>query len=70
MMLAREAGFVSAVSAGPGIVRSDGLTDVMALPRITWDGQRTSIRALRVIMSGLTIRKPKLSAPELAANYG
>ncbi len=70
MMLAREAGFASAVSAGPGIVRSDGRTDLMALPRIAWDGRRTSIRALRVVLSGLTIRKPKIRAPELATNYG
>ena len=70
MMLAREAGFASAVSAGPGVVRSDGLTDLMALPRIAWDGRRTSIRALRVALSGLTIRKPKSRAPELATNYG
>jgi peptidoglycan/xylan/chitin deacetylase (PgdA/CDA1 family) len=70
MMLAREAGFASAVSAGPGIVRSDGRTDLMALPRIAWDGRRTSIRALRVVLSGLTIRKPKTRAPDLATNYG
>ncbi len=70
MMLAREAGFASAVSAGPGIVRSDGRTDLMALPRIVWDGRRTSIRALRVVLSGLTIRKPKIREPELATNYG
>lgn len=70
MMLAREAGFVSAVSAGPGVVRSDGQSDVMALPRISWDGRRTSLRALRVVLSGLTMRVPKTQAPELAANYG
>lgn len=70
MMLAREAGFTSAVSAWPGVVRSDGLSDLMALPRIAWDGRRTSIRALRVVLSGLTIRKLKSRAPELATNYG
>lgn len=70
MMLAREAGFTSAVSAGPGVVRSDGQSDPMALPRIAWDGRRTSLRALRVVLSGITIRKPKAHTPEPAANYG
>lgn len=70
MMLAREAGFASAVSAGQGVVRSDGQSDLMALPRIAWDGRRNSIRALRVVLSGLTSRTPKTQTPELAANYG
>ncbi|WP_046826614.1 polysaccharide deacetylase family protein [Afipia massiliensis] len=70
MMLAREAGFASAVSAGQGVVRSDGQSDLMALPRIAWDGRRSSLRALRVVLSGLTSRAPKPQTPELAANYG
>jgi peptidoglycan/xylan/chitin deacetylase (PgdA/CDA1 family) len=70
MMLAREAGFISAVSAGPGVVRSDGRSDLMALPRIAWDGRRNSLRALRVVLSGITIRKAKVRVPEPAANYG
>ncbi|MDO8977961.1 MAG: polysaccharide deacetylase family protein [Afipia sp.] len=70
LMLAREAGFVSAVSAGPGVVRSDGQSDLMALPRVAWDGRRNSLRALRVVLSGLTSRTPKTQTPELATNYG
>lgn len=70
MTLAREAGFASAVSAGQGVVRSDGQSDLMALPRIAWDGRRNSLRALRVVLSGLTGRTPKTQVPELAANYG
>lgn len=70
MMLAREAGFISAVSAGPGVVRSDGGSDLMALPRIAWDGRRNSLRALRVVLSGITIRKAKVRVPEPAVNYG
>jgi peptidoglycan/xylan/chitin deacetylase (PgdA/CDA1 family) len=70
MMLAREAGFTSAVSTGPGVVRSDGQSDVMGLPRIVWDGRRNSLRALRVVLSGLTSRTPETQTPELPANYG
>ncbi len=70
MMLAREAGFASAVSAVPGVVRSDGRSDPMGLPRIPWDGRRQSLRALRVVMSGLTVRTPKASKSEPAKNYG
>jgi peptidoglycan/xylan/chitin deacetylase (PgdA/CDA1 family) len=70
MMLAREAGFTSAVSAGQGVVRSNGQSDLMALPRIAWDGRRNSLRALRVVLSGLTSRTPKRRTPEPAANYG
>lgn len=70
MMLAREAGFASAVSAGQGVVGADGQSDLMALPRIAWDGRRSSLRALRVVLSGLTARTPKTQVQELATNYG
>lgn len=70
MLLAREAGFYSAVSATAGVVRSDGSSDPMALPRIAWDGRRQSLRALRVIVSGLTVRKEKRRETEPAVNYG
>ncbi|MBQ8105016.1 MAG: polysaccharide deacetylase family protein [Afipia sp.] len=70
MMLAREAGFISAVSTGPGVVRSDGQSELMALPRIAWDGRRNSLRALRVVLSGITLRKAKVRVQEPAVNYG
>lgn len=70
MMLAREAGFASAVSSGQQVVRADGQPDLMALPRIAWDGRRNSLRALRVVLSGLTSRTRKPQAPQPAANYG
>jgi hypothetical protein len=69
-MLVREAGFASAVSAVPGVIRSDGRTDVTALPRIAWDGRRRSLRALRVLVSGITARTPKAPKAESAKNYG
>lgn len=70
MMLAREAGFTTAVSAGPGVIRSDGQSELMALPRIAWDGRRNSLRALRVVLSGVTLRKAKVRVQEPAVNYG
>jgi len=69
MLLAREAGFVTAVSTKPGVVRADGQSDLMALPRITWDGRR-SLRALRVVLSGITARREKRREIEPAVNYG
>ncbi len=70
MLLAREAGFVAAVSTKPGVVRADGQSNLMALPRIAWDGRRRSLRALRVVLSGLTAREEKPREAEPAANYG
>ncbi len=70
MLLAREAGFVAAVSTKTGVVRADGQSDLMALPRIAWDGRRRSLRALRVVLSGFTARKEKRREVEPAANYG
>jgi peptidoglycan/xylan/chitin deacetylase (PgdA/CDA1 family) len=69
MLLAREAGFVAAVSTKPGVVRADGQSNLMALPRITWDGRR-SLRALRVVLSGMTARREKRREIEPAINYG
>jgi peptidoglycan/xylan/chitin deacetylase (PgdA/CDA1 family) len=51
--MAAEAGFASAASAIAGVVEAEGRTDLHALPRIPWDGRRTSLRALRVILSGV-----------------
>jgi peptidoglycan/xylan/chitin deacetylase (PgdA/CDA1 family) len=48
-----EAGFASAASAIAGMVEAEGRTGLHALPRISWDGRRTSLRALRVILSGV-----------------
>jgi hypothetical protein len=52
--MAEEAGFASAASAMPGVVESEGRTNLHALPRIAWDGRRRSLRAMRVILSGVT----------------
>ncbi|CCE07190.1 putative Polysaccharide deacetylase [Bradyrhizobium sp. STM 3843] len=54
VVMAEEAGFVSAVSAIPGVVQTEGRTNLHVLPRIAWDGRSRSLRALRVLMSGAT----------------
>ena len=56
MGMAEEAGFVSAVSALPGVVKEAGQTPQFALPRIDCDGRRQSLRAMRVLLSGATLR--------------
>jgi peptidoglycan/xylan/chitin deacetylase (PgdA/CDA1 family) len=66
VMMAREAGFSSAVSTIAGIVDTAGRTNLYALPRIAWDGRITSLRAMRVLLSGATFaavrptRKPEI----------
>jgi len=54
VMMAKEAGFSSAVSTITGIVDTAGRTNLHALPRIGWDGRLTSLRAMRVLLSGAT----------------
>ncbi|WP_233025978.1 polysaccharide deacetylase family protein [Rhodopseudomonas boonkerdii] len=49
--VAREQGFVSAATSVPGVVRAGA--ELHALPRLAWDGRRTSLRVLRAMMSGL-----------------
>lgn len=70
VLLAEEAGFLTAVSAGPGVVHADGKSNLLALPRIAWDGRRKSVRALRAVLSGITLRREQEAAPEPEANYG
>jgi peptidoglycan/xylan/chitin deacetylase (PgdA/CDA1 family) len=60
-VMAEEVGFVSAVSAIPGVVEAEGRTSPYALPRVTWDGRQRSLRAMRVILSGATF--PLAKAP-------
>jgi peptidoglycan/xylan/chitin deacetylase (PgdA/CDA1 family) len=54
VVMAREAGFSSAVSTIEGIVDTAGRTNLYALPRIAWDGRINSLRAMRVLLSGAT----------------
>lgn len=51
--LAAEAGFATAVTAQAGVVWGRDRSNPLALPRISWDGRRPSLRALRVKLSGL-----------------
>ncbi|MEA2836336.1 MAG: hypothetical protein QOD89_886 [Bradyrhizobium sp.] len=57
VMLARQAGFASAVTALPGIVLADGGSNLHALPRIAWDGRQRSLRVMRVMLSGVMLPK-------------
>ncbi len=57
VMLVREAGFASAVTALPGIVEAEGRSNLHALPRIAWDGRERSLRVMRVMLSGMMLPK-------------
>ena len=59
IMLAGEAGFASAVTALPGIVLAEGRSNLHALPRIAWDGRQSSLRVMRVLLSGVTLPNPQ-----------
>ena len=54
VVMTEEVGFASAVSTIPGIIQPEGRTNLHALPRIRWDGRRRSLRAMRVLLSGIT----------------
>lgn len=53
-LMAADAGFASAVSAVSGVVWPSDRSNLHALPRIAWDGRR-SLRAMRVMLSGMMI---------------
>ncbi|NVN86482.1 MAG: polysaccharide deacetylase family protein [Rhodopseudomonas sp.] len=50
--IAEQAGFASAVTALPGLIGPRPV-NLHALPRITWGGRNRSMRALRVMLSGV-----------------
>jgi peptidoglycan/xylan/chitin deacetylase (PgdA/CDA1 family) len=52
MAMLEDAGFISAVSAVPGVIEPAGHTPMLALPRVAWDGRLRSMRAMRVILAG------------------
>jgi peptidoglycan/xylan/chitin deacetylase (PgdA/CDA1 family) len=65
VVMAEEAGFASAASAIPGVVETEGRTNLYALPRINWDGRCRSLRILRVLLSGLPFRRAgRIQNPE------
>ena len=53
VVMTEEAGFASAVSAIPGVVGTEGRSNLHALPRISWDGRQRSLRVMRVLLSGI-----------------
>jgi peptidoglycan/xylan/chitin deacetylase (PgdA/CDA1 family) len=62
VVMAEEAGFASAVSAIPGVVQAEGRSNLHALPRIAWDGRRRSLRAMRVLLSGVIFSSDRVPA--------
>ncbi|CCD92922.1 putative Polysaccharide deacetylase [Bradyrhizobium sp. ORS 375] len=66
VVLAEQAGFVSAVTTIGGVVQSEGRTNLHMLPRIAWDGRSRSLRALKVLMTGVTLPRQEFAPrPEL-----
>jgi peptidoglycan/xylan/chitin deacetylase (PgdA/CDA1 family) len=59
VMLARKAGFASAVTALPGVIEAEGRSNLHALPRIAWDGRQHSLRVMRVMLSGMMLPNPQ-----------
>lgn len=53
-VMAADAGFVSAATCVPGLIRPDGATDLHALPRIVWHGGMPR-RALHALLAGVTL---------------
>jgi peptidoglycan/xylan/chitin deacetylase (PgdA/CDA1 family) len=64
MAVAADAGFLSAVSTIPGVVETEGRSNLYALPRISWDGRQQSLRAMRVMLSGVTFAPAKRASDD------
>jgi len=58
--MAQEAGYVSAVTALPGIVETRGRSNLYALPRVAWDGRQHSLRMMRVMLTGAFFAQAKM----------
>jgi peptidoglycan/xylan/chitin deacetylase (PgdA/CDA1 family) len=59
VMLAEQAGLSSAVTAMPGVVLAAGGSNLHALPRLAWDGRQRSLRAMRVLLSGVMLPRAR-----------
>jgi hypothetical protein len=64
VLIATQLDFASAVTAEPGVITATEQTGVMALPRISWDGRRRSLRTMRVILTGITAPRRKAASSE------
>ncbi len=53
VQMAEEAGLTSAASTISGVVQAEGRTNLLALPRLSWDGRQRSLRVMRVLLSGV-----------------
>ena len=59
----------SAATAIGGVIQPEGRTRLHLLPRIAWDGRSRSLRALKVLMAGVTLPKAK-AAPQPSLDIG
>jgi peptidoglycan/xylan/chitin deacetylase (PgdA/CDA1 family) len=64
VLIATQLDFASGVTAEPGVITVSEQTSVMAMPRITWDGRRRSLRAMRVILTGITVSRQRRQLAE------
>jgi peptidoglycan/xylan/chitin deacetylase (PgdA/CDA1 family) len=60
VVMARETGYLSAVTTLPGIVETRGRSNLHALPRVAWDGRQGSLRMMRVILTGAFFAQAKV----------
>ncbi len=67
ILLARQAGYLSAVLTEPGVVKAGGKSDRFALPRIVWDGRRKSLTSMRTALSGIGLPHQRDYEPETEA---
>jgi peptidoglycan/xylan/chitin deacetylase (PgdA/CDA1 family) len=68
LALAADAGFASAVSTISGVVETEGRSNLYALPRIAWDGRQRSLRAMRVMLSGVCVSATAKKRPAVPSN--
>lgn len=65
MSFAEQLGFETAMSSRAGLLAPDGAMERFSLPRLAWNGRRSSTRVLRVHASGLML--PRRPQPKLLA---
>jgi len=59
IQLAQQAGFLTAVSAQPGVVQPQGKSEMLSLPRIVWNGRHKSLSHLRAAMAGFILPRDR-----------
>jgi peptidoglycan/xylan/chitin deacetylase (PgdA/CDA1 family) len=57
ILLAGDLGFATAVTTEPGVIGAAEAANLLSLPRISWDGRRSSLRVLRAAIAGLGLKR-------------